>query len=149
MLRPAQFLRHARPNRRTPPPRSRSAAAAGSAPTISRRSAARATASSPLRPSTITRRDLVGTSRATSAIRAPGCSRARADTHSAPARVFPKPRPAIITHTRQSFPPAPAARHALQAAVGSKLAIPADTTNRCSRAVASSSAIRHRSAKSG
>jgi hypothetical protein len=59
-----------------------------------------ATLSTPLTPSTITRRasSIVAP---TSAMRTPGRLRAIFSTHSAPARVFPKPRPAIISQVRQ------------------------------------------------
>src|SRR3954451_21762744 len=60
-----------------------------------------ATFTSPLGPSIIT---LATSSRLPpiSAIRASGVSRARCSTHSAPAPVLPKPRPAISSHTVQS-----------------------------------------------
>ena len=58
-------------------------------------------ASNPLSPSTITARASASEAE-TSAIRASGLSSAIIRTHSAPARVLPKPRPAMIIHTRQS-----------------------------------------------
>src|SRR3546814_2211207 len=56
-------------------------------------------ASSPLSPSTITERASCSVA-PTKAIRADPSLSAIERTHSAPARVFPKPRPAIISHTR-------------------------------------------------
>lgn len=55
----------------------------------------------PLSPSTITARASVSEAD-TSAIRAAGCEVAMCRTHSAPARVLPKPRPAQISQIRHS-----------------------------------------------
>src|SRR5712692_1063156 len=60
------------------------------------------TARIPLSPSTITLRASAAVS-ATNAIRPQRCRSTCSRTHSAPLRVFPKPRPAKISHTRQ-FP---------------------------------------------
>jgi hypothetical protein len=61
-----------------------------------------ATESTPLTPSTITRRasSIVAPM---SAIRTPGRLRASPSIHSAPARVLPNPRPAIISQLRQPW----------------------------------------------
>ncbi|OYX96142.1 MAG: hypothetical protein B7Y74_02220 [Novosphingobium sp. 35-62-5] len=56
---------------------------------------------SPLSPSTITLRASCSDA-PTSAIRASGLLSATLRTHSAPSRVFPNPRPAMTSHTRQS-----------------------------------------------
>jgi hypothetical protein len=55
----------------------------------------------PLCPSTITLRASARFA-ATSAIRASGSASAMLRTHSAPARVLPKPRPAMISQMRQT-----------------------------------------------
>src|SRR5712692_867236 len=60
------------------------------------------TARIPLSPSTITLRASAAVS-ATNAIRPQRCLSTCSRTHSAPLRVFPNPRPAKISHTRQ-FP---------------------------------------------
>jgi len=60
-----------------------------------------ATARSPLSPSIITAR-ASPSEPPTSAIRAAGSASATLRTHSAPARVLPKPRPAMTNQVRQS-----------------------------------------------
>ena len=99
MLRPAQPVRACRPKRSAP--RCRSARSAGrcSAPT-SPAACRRATLSTRSRPSTIMRRASSSVA-PTSAIRTPGRLCAISSIHSAPARVLPKPRPAIISQVRQ------------------------------------------------
>ncbi|QIL01334.1 hypothetical protein G7078_09125 [Sphingomonas sinipercae] len=62
-----------------------------------------ATLSTPLTPSTMIRR-VSSRDAPTSAIRIPGRLRAIFSTHSAPARVFPSPRPAIISQVLQLSP---------------------------------------------
>jgi hypothetical protein len=62
----------------------------------------RATASNPLTPSTMILRPS-SIDAAISAMRRPPIDASRC-THSAPARVLPNPRPAIISHTRQPSP---------------------------------------------
>jgi hypothetical protein len=64
-------------------------------------SAPGAAASTPLSPSTITLRTSVKLA-PTSAIRAAPSARATSRTHSAPARVLPKPRPAQISQVRHA-----------------------------------------------